>query len=73
MLNCQSMRLAVVVSATLLLAGLSLGLVAVAAPLTMSYTHSALLLVLAGATVLSIAFMDALLPGANERLDGCRH
>jgi hypothetical protein len=73
MLNCQSMRVAVILSAVLLAAGLLLGLLAVAAPLTMPYTQGALMLVLAGAALLSAAFIDALMPGAEHRLDGCRH
>ncbi|MBK1630747.1 hypothetical protein CKO31_08315 [Thiohalocapsa halophila] len=73
MLNCRSMRVVVIVSGLLLAAGLLLGLVAVAAPLTMAYTQMALMLVLAGAAVLSVAFVDALLPGADQRLDGCQH
>jgi hypothetical protein len=32
-----------------------------------------LLLVLAGAAVLAVVFVDALLPNASQRLDGCRH
>jgi hypothetical protein len=31
------------------------------------------MLVLAGAAVLSVAFIDALMPGADQRLDGCQH
>ncbi|MCG6940992.1 MAG: hypothetical protein LJE69_07055 [Thiohalocapsa sp.] len=73
MFNCRSMRVAVILSALLLGAGLLLGLAAVAAPLSMPYTQLALILVLAGAAVLSAAFVDALLPGADRRLDGCRH
>jgi hypothetical protein len=67
------MRIAVILSALLLAGGLLLGLVAVAAPLTMPYTQLALMLVLGGAVVLSAAFLDALMPGADRRLDGCRH
>ncbi|WP_295882526.1 hypothetical protein [uncultured Thiohalocapsa sp.] len=73
MFNCRSMRAAVIVSGLLLAAGLLLGLLAVSAPLTMPYTQTALMLVLAGAAVLSVAFIDALLPGADQRLDGCQH
>lgn len=73
MFNCRTMRVAVILSALLLAAGLLLGLIAVAAPLTMAYTQLALMLVLGGAAVLSAAFIDALLPGAERRLDGCRH
>ncbi|WP_156427604.1 hypothetical protein [Thiohalocapsa sp. ML1] len=73
MFNCQTMRAAVLVSALLLASGLLMGLFAVAAPLTMAFTQLALLLVLAGAAVLTAAFIDALLPGAEQRLDGCRH
>jgi hypothetical protein len=73
MFNCQTMRIAVIASAMLLLAGLLLGLVAVAAPLAMSYTQLSLILVLSGAAVLCMAFLDALLPGADQRLDGCQH
>jgi len=73
MFNCRSMRVAVILSASLLTAGLLLGLLAVAIPLTMAYTQLALMLVLAGAGVLSAAFLDALMPGAERRLDGCQH
>lgn len=73
MLNCRSMRVAVIVSGLLLAAGLLLGLFSVAAPLTMAYTQASLMLVLAGAAVLSVAFVDALMPGAEQRLDGCQH
>jgi hypothetical protein len=67
------MRVAVILSALLLSAGLLIGLIAVAAPLTMAFTQLALVLVLAGAAVLSVAFIDALMPGAADRLDGCQH
>lgn len=73
MFNCQSMRVAVMVSALLLAGGLMVGFAAVALPLAMAYTQLALLLVLAGAAVLSAAFIDALMPGAEQRLDGCQH
>jgi hypothetical protein len=73
MFNCHSMRVAVIVSALLLAAGLVLGLFAVAVPLTMPYTQLSLTLVPAGAAVLSAVFVDALLPGADRRLEGCRH
>jgi hypothetical protein len=39
----------------------------------MPYAQTSLMLVLAGAAVLSVAFIDALMPGADQRLDGCRH
>lgn len=73
MFNCLTMRIAVISSAVLLSAGLLLGLVAVAAPLAMPYTQLSLMLVLSGAAVLVMAFLDALLPGAARRLDGCQH
>lgn len=73
MFNCRTMRVAVISSGLLLAAGLLLGLLAVSAPLTMPYAQTSLMLVLAGAAVLSVAFIDALMPGADQRLDGCRH
>jgi hypothetical protein len=39
----------------------------------MTYTQLSLILVLSGAAVLCMAFLDALLPGAGNRLDGCQH
>ncbi len=73
MFNCRSMRVAVILSGLLLAAGLMLGLFALAAPLTMPFTQLALMLVLAAVAVLSVVFIDALLPGADQRLDGCQH
>lgn len=67
------MRVAVILSALLLGLGFLLGLIAASSPLVAPTSQLALLLVLAGATVLTVVFLDALLPNATQRLDGCRH
>jgi hypothetical protein len=67
------MRVAVILSASLLGAGLVLGLVAVTTPFVVPWSQLSLLSVLAGAAVLGVVFLDALLPNAARRLDGCRH
>jgi hypothetical protein len=73
MLNCSTMRVAVILSAALLALGVGLGIIAAFTPLVIPSTQLALILVLAGAAVLSVVFVDALLPGAGRRLDGCQH
>jgi hypothetical protein len=50
-----------------------LGAVAMSTALIVPTSQLALALVLAGATVLAVVFVDAMLPGADQRLDGCRH
>jgi len=73
MLNCSAMRVAVILSAILLGVGVVLGVVAISTPLAVPTSQLSLLLVLAGAAVLAVVFVDALLPNASQRLDGCRH
>jgi hypothetical protein len=73
MFSCSSMRAAVLLSASLLGLGLMLGAVAMSTALIVPTSQLALALVLAGATVLAVVFVDAMLPGADQRLDGCRH
>lgn len=73
MLTCSSMRVAVILSAILLGTGVVLGVVAMSTPFAIPTSQLALLLVLAGALVLAVVFVDALLPNAGQRLDGCRH
>ncbi|KAA6184564.1 hypothetical protein F2Q65_12045 [Thiohalocapsa marina] len=71
--NCRSMRLGVLLSLALLASGFGLGLLTMAVPLMMPFSPLALLLVLAAALVLALVFVDAALPDADHRLDGCRH
>jgi hypothetical protein len=73
MLNCSSMRAGVILSALLLGSGILLGVIAVSTGEAIPASHLSLFLVLGGAVVLSLVFLDALLPGAARRLDGCRH
>jgi hypothetical protein len=73
MLNCSSMRAAVILSAALLTLGVLLGIVGMTTPFTVAVTQFSLLLVLAGAAVLIVTFLVALLPGVARRLDECRH
>ncbi len=73
MLNCSSMRVAVILSAGLLGLGVLLGLIAATTPFAVPTSQLSLLLVLSGALVLAAVFVDALLPNAAQRLDGCRH
>ena len=73
MLNCSSMRAAVILSAALLMLGVLLGLVAVTTPFVVPASQLSLLLVLAGAAVLAATFLAALLPGVARRLDKCQH
>ena len=73
MLNCSSMRAAVFLSALLLGSGIVLGAIAVITGHAVPASHLSLFSVLGGAGVLSLVFLDALLPGAARRLDGCRH
>jgi hypothetical protein len=73
MFSCSSMRAAVLLSALLLGLGVLFGVVAMSTALLAPTSQLALALVLAGATVLAVVFVDALLPGADQRLDGCRH
>jgi hypothetical protein len=67
------MRVAVILSAILLGSGIVLGLVAMSTPFLVQTSQLSLLLVLSGAVVLAVVFVDALLPNASHRLDGCRH
>ena len=73
MLSCSAMRVAVILSAILLGFGIVLGVVAISTPFAVPTSQLSLLLVLTGAVVLVVVFVDALLPNANQRLDGCRH
>jgi zinc transporter ZupT len=73
MFSCGSMRVAVLLSATLLGLGVVLGAIAMTTALMIPTSQLALLLVLTGAAVLVVVFVDAMLPGADRRLDGCRH
>lgn len=73
MFSCGSMRVAVLLSAALLGLGVVLGAIAMTTALMLPTSQLALLLVLTGAAVLVVVFVDAMLPGADRRLDGCRH
>jgi len=73
MLNCSSMRAAVIFSAALLMLGVFVGIVAMTTPFIVPATQLSLLLVLAGAAVLIVTFLAALLPGVARRLDECQH
>jgi hypothetical protein len=73
MFTCRSMRVAVILSALLLVGGLGLGVTAMSTPLVIPTTQLSLLLVLAGALVLSITFFASLLPPVARRLDECQH
>jgi hypothetical protein len=67
------MRVAVILSAALLALGIALEVIAMSTTLTVASSYLALFSVLAGALVLAIVFVDALLPNASQRLDGCQH
>lgn len=73
MLSCSTMRVAVILSAILLGFGIALGVVAISTPFAVPTSQLSLLLVLTGAVVLAVVFVDALLPNASHRLDSCRH
>ena len=73
MLNCSSMRVAVILSAGLLGLGIVFGMIAASTSFAVPTSQLSLLLVLSGALVLALVFADALLPNAAQRLDGCRH
>lgn len=73
MLDCNTMRVSVILSGGLLTLGIVLGVIAMTTPFAVPISQLALLLVLSGAVVLAATFLGALLPGAARRLDGCRH
>lgn len=73
MFTCHSMRAAVLLSAGLLLSGVLLGVLVFAVPLALPIAQLALLLVLAGALVLSVTFLVALIPSVAHQLDECQH
>ena len=73
MLTCKRMRGAVILSALLLLLGLSLETVAQFTGLAIPTSHLALFAVLAAAAILALTFLASLLPGAAQRLNECQH
>ena len=73
MTACHSLRTAVVLSAALSLTGVLTLLFAEAGGAGMSLSYTALLLVIAGAGVLGLAFLITLWPGNARRLTACRH
>ena len=70
---CTTMRAAVTSSAVLLASGILLLLTAEISGLLVPMAHLALFIVLAGAAVLGLAFLLALLPGSAHRLSNCQH
>ncbi len=73
MINCNTMRLAVSLSALLLITGVSFGLMSMTSPLLMTISYLALILVLASGSILALIFLMALLPPVARRLAGCQH
>lgn len=73
MFSCTTMRAALTLSALLLASGILLLLVAETTGLMVPMAHAALLMVLAGAAVLGVAFIIAVFPGSTHRLDNCQH
>lgn len=73
MLNCKRLRTAVLLSASLLVLGLLLELIAQLTALAIPATHLALLSVLSSVLVLALTFLASLLPGTARRLSKCQH
>ena len=73
MIDCNSMRAAVLLSGALMLAGLLLGGIAMNSPLIMPVSYAALILVLSAGAVLGAIFVIAMLPGVSRRLEECQH
>ncbi len=73
MTTCNTMRSTVLLSIGLLVAGILLLLFAEATGLAIPATYAALWLVLGAAGTLAAAFLIALWPGNQARLDECRH
>ena len=72
MLNCQGLRLAVLLSASLLLASLTLEFAARLFDFPALIMGLALFSGLAAVAVLAITLVIALLPGSAQRLSECR-
>ncbi|MBK1649665.1 hypothetical protein [Rhabdochromatium marinum] len=73
MINCNSMRAAILLSGGLLLAGLFLGGIAITTPLHVPTSYVSLILVLTSGAMLAATFVVAILPGVAQRLDECQH
>ncbi len=73
LINCRTMRGAVMLSAALLGAGVLLGVVAMTTPLSIPTSQLALVLVLSAALLLAVTFLVALVPGVSRHMDECRH
>ncbi|MBK1703789.1 hypothetical protein CKO40_04330 [Halochromatium glycolicum] len=73
LVNCRTMRAAVMMSGLLLVMGLMLGVVAIWTPLAVPTSQLSLMLVLAAALLLAVTFVVALIPGVSRHLDECRH
>lgn len=73
MISCHAMRVAVATSSLLLVAGVMLLLGSEMTGFIVSAAHLALLTVLAGAAVLAVAFVLALLPAGTRWLEKCQH
>jgi|GEM_PF-1704764 len=73
LINCRTMRAAVILSALLLAAGVLLGILAMTTPLSIPTSQLALMLVLSAALLLAVTFLVALIPGVSRHMDECRH
>ncbi|MBK1716928.1 hypothetical protein [Thiocystis violacea] len=73
MISCKTMRALVVLSASSLILGTLLLLVAETATPMALMAHAALLLVFGGALFLGLALVIAVLPGNARRLGNCQH
>lgn len=72
-INCRTMRSAVMLSGSLLVFGMLLGIAAIATPVKALFGQLSLILVLAAAMLLAVTFVVALLPPVSRRMDECRH
>ena len=73
MLTCKRMRIAVILSALLLVLGLLLAVLARATPFVVPAVQLALILVLSAGSVLAGTFLASLFPGTAKRLQECSH
>lgn len=73
MINCNTMRAAVILSGALMLSGLLLGGIAMSIPLVAPASYASLILVLSAGAVLAAIFVVALIPGVSRRLEECQH
>ncbi len=73
MINCNSMRAAIIFSGALLIAGLVLGGLAMSTPWLIQVSYASLILVLAASLVLGTIFLVAMIPGVSRRLEECQH